>query len=439
MEIGDGYRAKNSELGNSGFPFARAANINDGFKFEGADCFPADRVATVGGKISRIGDVVFTSKGTVGRFAFVSDEAPRFVYSPQLCYWRSLDHKQLNPRYLYFWMQSQEFLHQIGYLKGQTDMADYVSLRDQRKMSLTVPDPVTQEYVAQVLGGLESRIELLRQTNTTLDAIANAVFKSWFVDFEPVRAKAEGREPEGMEAATAALFPSEFEGSQLGPIPKNWRVTNVGAIAQLIKGCSYKGAFLRESEGAYMFNLGCFNARRIFATEKIKRYTGAYRDKQAVSEGDLIVANTDMTPHREILGRPLLVPAGCEPGFISHHAFKVAIRSGNKDEWKRVLFFAFQQPAFRQRAVGYATGTTVLALARDSAEKCPIVDPGEGVLTAFNGVVAPFLAQIANNLQRANSIESLRDTLLPRLVSGNLRLPEAVAEVVETRESGEVV
>jgi type I restriction enzyme S subunit len=101
----------------------------------------------------------------------------------------------------------------------------------------------------------------------------------------------------------------------------------------------------------------------------------------------------------------------------------------NKAQWKQFLFFAFQQPAFRERAVGYATGTTVLALARDSAEKCPIVDPGKALLIAFSELVTPLLSHIANNLQREKCLEQVRDTLLPRLISGKLRLPDVEREI----------
>jgi len=294
-----------------------------------------------------------------------------------------------------------------------------------------LPPISEQERIADTLSALDDRIDLLRQTNATLEAIAQALFKSWFVDFDPVRAKAEGREPEGMDAATAALFPSEFEESELGLIPKGWHVTTVGDVAELIKGCSYKGVGLSDTEGAYMFNLGCFNAKRMFATENIKRYTEKYRERQSVARGDLIMANTDMTQQREILGRALFVPAGCEPAFVSHHVFKLAIHRGNANEWKRLLFFAFQQPAFRERAVGHATGTTVLALARDSAEKCPILEPDERVHTAFDATISPLLAQIANNLDRAKNLERVRDTLLPRLISGKLRLPEVELQTTE--------
>jgi type I restriction enzyme S subunit len=132
--IGDGYRAKNTELSLAGLPFARAGNIDSGFNFQGADNFPQENLSRVGNKVSRIGDVVFTSKGTVGRFAFVREDTPRFVYSPQLCFWRSLEQDSIHSRFLYYWMLGREFSQQYKSVAGQTDMAEYVSLVDQRRM-----------------------------------------------------------------------------------------------------------------------------------------------------------------------------------------------------------------------------------------------------------------------------------------------------------------
>ncbi|MBA3904153.1 MAG: hypothetical protein C0522_10870, partial [Rhodocyclaceae bacterium] len=111
--IGDGYRAKNSELTDFGLPFARAGNINAGFLFSDADCFPEENLNLVGNKVSQPGDVVFTSKGTVGRFAFVRPDTPKFIYSPQLCFWRSVDRELIDPRFLSFWMSGREFFIQF--------------------------------------------------------------------------------------------------------------------------------------------------------------------------------------------------------------------------------------------------------------------------------------------------------------------------------------
>ena len=189
LVIGDGYRAKNTELSKVGLPFARAGNIGNEFQFSGADCFPADELHKVGEKISQPGDTVFTSKGTVGRFAFVKNDTPRFVYSPQLSYWRSVRTDLIEPRFLYYWMSSEEFFSQFKSVSGQTDMAEYVSLRDQRRMYITLPPIPEQRTIAHVLGTLDDKIELTRRMNETQEEMARALFKSWFVDFDPVRAK----------------------------------------------------------------------------------------------------------------------------------------------------------------------------------------------------------------------------------------------------------
>ena len=173
--IGDGFRAKNSELGTDGLPFARAGNLNDGFDFTRADRLPEEHAGRIPSKCSVPGDVVFTSKGTVGRFAFVDTWTEPFVYSPQLCFWRSLDHGRLPPTVLFRWMQSEEATRQINALKGQTDMADYVSLRDQRSMVISLPGPeatrrlaATLEPLAAIGGTLRSESRTLRDLRDTL-------------------------------------------------------------------------------------------------------------------------------------------------------------------------------------------------------------------------------------------------------------------------------
>ncbi len=157
LEIGDGYRAKNTELGAKGLPFARAGNIDGGFDFADVDYLCDSSVSAARDKISRECDIVFTSKGTIGRFAFVDPKFPPFVYSPQLCFWRSLDRHRLNPFVLFQWMQSRWFLDQVDRVKGQTDMAEYVSLRDQRSMTVGLVG-TPQDEVGQQLRVLQERV-----------------------------------------------------------------------------------------------------------------------------------------------------------------------------------------------------------------------------------------------------------------------------------------
>ena len=171
--------------------------------------------------------MVITTKGTVGRVAFVGEDDPEFVYSPQLCYWRSREGAKIVPRWLLYALQSNEVKHQMGWAAGQTDMAPYVSLTDQRNaFFLTVPPISEQTSIAELLGCLDDKIELNRRMNDTLEAMARAIFRDWFVDFGPTRAKAEGRAPY-LVPELWDLFPDSL-GTEGHPI--GWRRKNLGEL-----------------------------------------------------------------------------------------------------------------------------------------------------------------------------------------------------------------
>ena len=422
LSIGDGYRAKNSELSRSGLPFARAGNIDGGFNFEDADCFPEADLRKVGEKVSKPGDVVFTSKGTVGRFAFVRESTRPFVFSPQLCYWRSLDVNSIHPRYLLYWMHGEEFWLQADAVKGQTDMADYVSLTDQRMMSITLPPIDEQRAIAEVLGALDDKIELNRQMNHTLEEMASALFKSWFIDFDPVVAKAEGREPFGMDRATAALFPASLNGE----LPTGWTGRVGEDFYSIDKGVSYKGEFLTDA-GKPMINLGCFLGRGRFRAERIKGYAGEYKPRHVVRPGDIVMANTDMTQERLILGSPCVVPdLGAEAAFLfSHHVFAVRLRPDAPAGFREYIVLAHQQDSFRERAEGFSNGTTVLGMPADAVLGAPITFPGAPLIAAFAGHAAAWRKLREANERESRTLTTLRDALLPKLLSGEIRLQNA--------------
>jgi len=432
LEIGDGYRAKNSELSSTGIPFARAANINDGFKFNDPDFFPEADLAKVGNKISKPGDVVFTSKGTVGRFALVGANTPRFVYSPQLCFWRSLDQEKLLPEYLYYWMNSQEFLNQIGYLKGQTDMADYVSLRDQRKITATIPSTDVQQLVVAVLKPIDDRIALLRETNTTLEAIAQALFKSWFVDFDPVRAKQQGREPEGMDAETAALFPNSFEESELGLVPSGWEVSFVKDVTEIIKGKSYSSKDLADNHDTALVSLKSFERSGGFRLDGFKPYTGSYKPSQVVVPGDLIIAYTDVTQAAELIGKPAIVVGVAEYQTLVASLDVGILRPDIEKVSRQFLYGLCKTESFQSHTFAHTSGTTVLHLAKDGVGSFQFVLPPIELILSFSAIAESLSERRQINIDQIRNLATLRDTLLPRLISGQLRLPNAAGMVAET-------
>ncbi len=417
LVINDGYRAKNSELSTRGIPFARAQNINNGFRFEEADCFPVEDLHKVGIKISQPGDVVFTSKGTVGRFAFVREDTPRFVYSPQLCFWRSLNPERVLPRWLYYWMQSWEFFSQYSGVSGQTDMADYVSLRDQRNMHITLPSLEEQKAVADVLGALDDRIQLNRSMNETLEGIARTLFKSWFLDFDHVRAKVTGRQPHGLSQKIAALFPDAFDESELGEIPEGWKIEPIGDVVEAVGGGtpSTKNPAYWD-DGIHYFatpkSLSGLSSPILLETER--KVTDAGLAK--ISSG-LLPVGTVLLSSRAPVGYLAItqVPVCINQGFIA------MICEGKVSNYY-VLNWAHANMAEIKMRAG---GTTFAEISKRNFRPIPALVPPAEVIATFDAVVEPHYNKIWLNLEESRTLAELRDTLLPKLISGELRVPDA--------------
>lgn len=409
LEIGDGYRAKNTELSSSGVPFARAGNINDGFRFDGADFFPEADLQKVRNKVSQAGDVVFTSKGTVGRFALVRPSTPRFVYSPQLCFWRSLDRNVLLPEYLYYWMNSSEFLQQISYLKGQTDMADYVSLRDQRNITATIPSTAIQRQLVDMMAPLDARIALSRETSATLEAIAKVLFKSWFVDFDPVRAKQEGRVPDGMDEATAALFPDSFAASPNGLLPSGWGIQSLDQIATYLNGLALQKFPPAEDSWLPVIKIAQLRKGDTVGADRAGRNI---KPEYIIRDGDVLFSWSGS----------LEVEIWCGgEGALNQHLFKVT--SDRFPKWFYYLWTKHHLENFRQIAASKAT--TMGHIQRGHLSQAKVTVPPDEVVRDLSKLFGPLLDRSISALLKAQNLAALRDILLPRLISGQLRLQEA--------------
>jgi type I restriction enzyme, S subunit len=163
LAIGDGYRAKNSELGKEGLPFVRIGDLRDDFAFDDVDRLRPESMSAVGPKASEPGDCIVCTKGTVGRVVLVPPRAEPFVYSPQLSYWRIL-RGRLTREYLVSWLRGPDFERQCAHVKGATDMADYVNLRDQRRMLIPIPPTFVQERFGARIGPTLDAIATLRQS-----------------------------------------------------------------------------------------------------------------------------------------------------------------------------------------------------------------------------------------------------------------------------------
>ena len=194
--------------------------------------------------------------------------------------------------FYYLFKQKTEFIQ--GYASGSTFQE--VSGSVVKNLSFLIPPKQEQKKISNILSKLDKKIELNQQMNETLEEIAKTLFKSWFIDFDPVRAKLEGKHT-GLSKEISDLFPVSFEDSELGEIPRGWKVRSLGDFYAVNKGLSYKGKFL-TGHGMPMINLGCFGGNGNFLKGKIKPYSGEFKERHIISKGEIAIANTDMTQNR---------------------------------------------------------------------------------------------------------------------------------------------
>lgn len=418
----DGYRTKRAELGFPGFPILRVASVGDGrIEVAATDHVHESLRQRIGAKLAEPGDIVVTTKGTVGRVARIDEAKSGYVYSPQVCFFRIKDKAAIDPDYFYYWLASPSFSRQIEALKAQTDMADYVNLRDLNAVRFEAPDPHVQQAVGQMLRTLDDKIELNRRMNETLEGIARAIFKSWFVTFDPVRVKMEGDELSGMDPVTAELFPRELIDSPQGPMPAGWCAATIGDIADVVRGRSYKSSELNESRTA-LVTLKSFLRGGGYRTDGLKPFTGAHKLEQVVAPGEVVVACTDVTQAAEVVGRPAVVLPDERFETLVPSLDVVVIRPRAKGVGRAFLYFLLESEEFRAHTYAHTSGTTVLHLDRKCIPDFPFVTPPGPVLEAYDRVASPSFQRIASNVREIALLESLRDAILPKLVSGQIRL-----------------
>jgi type I restriction enzyme S subunit len=293
-----------------------------------------------------------------------------------------------------------------------------------------LPSIDEQGAIAQVLSSLDDRITLLRETNSTLEAIAQALFKSWFVDFDPVRAKSEGRLPDGMDEATAALFPDSFEETELGLMPRGWKATRVAEVAEVVKGKSYSSKDLVETHHTALVTLKSFERGGGFRMDGFKPYSGAYKAAQIVRAGDLILAYTDVTQAAELIGKPAIVVGVNEFQTLVASLDVGIIRPNEAVCGKQFLYGLFRTDAFQAHTLAHTSGTTVLHLAKDGVGSYVFLLPNFPLIHAFEEIASTVGERKQINSDAIRTLANLRNTLLPRLISGQLRVAEVISDSV---------
>ena len=320
-----------------------------------------------------------------------------------------------NPRFAYYLLQTLDL---AAYNSGSAQP----SLNRNFIYSIPVPAPSRREQdeVVEALQVLDHRIALLRETNATLEAIAKALFKSWFVDFDPVRAKQQGIAPAGMDEATAALFPDCFEEAALGSVPKSWRVGTLSELADL-NARTWSGRSHPERVG--YLDLANVKDNEVATVAEFAFAEAPSRARRALRNGDTIVGT--VRPGN----RSFAFIHEPEPHLTASTGF--AVLSPKAVDSTAFVYLAATQDASIEHLAHVADGGAYPAVRPDAVSGLVRVVPSTAILRAFNTVACPLLEKVSANQRQAQTLATLRDTLLPRLISGQLRLPEVnlLAEV----------
>ena len=388
------YRGKTPEKTTEGIPLITAKIVKHG-RIEPPTEFIARHAyaAWMTRGLPRAGDVVLTTEAPLGEVAQLDTD--QVALAQRIVVLRGKP-AVLDNTYLRYLLQSEEMQEQLAARATGTTVLG-IKQSELRKITLRLPSLNRQRTVAALLSALDNRVALLRETNATLEAIAQALFKSWFVDFDPVRAKMEGRVPEGMDEATA-LFPDSFEESALGLVPKGWKVARLDEFMELAYGKA-----LKATDRA-------FGEIPVYGSGGI---TGQHN--QSLVTGPSI-----------IVGRKGTVGSlywEDQPFFPIDTVFYVRTIVP-----MTFCFYLLQTLGLRDMN----TDAAVPGLNRSNVYRLTVPFAGETVLRAFDDFVSVIRQRMFNNHQKAQALATLRDTLLPRLISGQLRLPEAGALVEES-------
>jgi len=397
-----GSNIKTDNFVPKGVPVIRGQNLNaERFNDSGFVFLTEEKADELVASNAFSGDLVFTHRGTLGQVGIIPLNAKyeRYVVS-QSQMKLTCDSNKVDPLFLFYFFRSPHGQYELLANTSTTGVpAISRPLTTLKAIKVTAPPLPEQRAIAHILGSLDDKIELNRQMNETLEAIAQAIFKSWFVDFDPVRAKAEGRDP-GLPKEIVDLLSDSFEDSKLGEIPKGWKLNKLGDVIALAYGKALK------------------------ASNRMPGNVPVYGSNGPVGlHNEALVKGPGIIVGRK--GNPGIVTWSSRDFYPIDTTFYVVPKTSLSSLF--YLFYALKA----QDLPSLSADSAVPGLNRNLAYMNQILVPLRKVLSSFDKHVSPLFERIDANEKESITLSTLRDTLLPKLLSGELRVPDTEKFLME--------
>jgi type I restriction enzyme S subunit len=406
---------------SDGVPIVRVNNIRNG-RIDTTDMLKigADIESKFQRSRLRGGEVLLTLVGTLGEVAIVPDYLRGWNVA------RAVGvipvRKDPGSLWVSICLRSAFIQHCIRTWATTTAQATF-NLRDLAKLPIPIPPTQTREAIAAVLGALDDKIELNRRMNATLEAIARALFQSWFVDFDPVRAKMEGRQPAGIDAETAALFPEHFEDSELGEIPRGWGVVTLGSVLDTLEtGRRPKGGVSGYSFGVPSVGAESINGIGVFDFSKTKFIPTDFYERTAsgrVKNLDVLLYKDggkpgEFRPRVGLFGYGFPFDEFC----INEHVFRMRAQ----EVGQHYLYFAVSDERVLLDFANKGGKAAIPGINQTDVRSAQILKPPKAVLAQFEILAQPICQSIIENFAESRTLAILRDTLLPKMLSGEIKV-----------------
>jgi len=402
FDLVGGYAFKSSEFVESGIPVIKIKNVKaNRMLFDDLSYVSPDFLKTRADKVVQKGDLLITMSGNrfdgspdtwVGKVAQFNEDKP-FLLNQRVGILRPKKGAEVHRRFFGFSLSSH--FYQTEFIAIATSSGGQANLSPSQILGAPIefPPVAEQRAIASVLGALDDKIELNRRMNATLEAMARALFQSWFVDFDPVRAKLDHRHPPGLDQPTAALFPHGFNHEADGVVPKGWTRMRWGDIVTLEYGKSLRD--YRESDGKY----------RVFGTNG----PIGFHDEPLCNTPGIVIGRKGA--YRGVHFSP-------EPFFVIDTAFYLKPKAELNLHWAYYELIRFDINSMD-------SGSAIPSTSRDDFYGIPVIVPPPKIQEAFGKVVGEWFAKVFANEAQSCTLATLRDTLLPKLLSGELRVPDA--------------